>query len=474
MPDKDTYSNLSLLIKACYWNTAVASASRRLSAECLRMYGATYVQAHLYGVFESYWQKYDRLPMMDWFISQAHSFHERLSTPEYDQHRQELEALASAIVNGFTSEVNVKFFGDLISHIYKTTIGNMAIQNAASEAVNTGQYNVLAEQVGQVLINATSARESYSLFKKSKAKKLDVIPTGVPFMDRMLGGGLHRSNSYGILAPTGGGKTTLAGQIAVLAGLQGAKVALILTEQSVDEPELIDRFWALITGQKSDVFAPCDTEDDFPPHLMTEEVLRAKDVVDANVRAYDFARIQGDLDEIRGIAGGIDGFKPDIVILDWAGKLATQMVEQGHNCADNEVNALKYIASGMNNIANTQNVAAIVFHQLRSDCDRPMTRYTHVDANGCKQFCHTLSYGIVLHPRDDNDILLVATTKGRWIGRSEQLVELRGAYAKFVEVNGYMKGNKRWEKESDVSKMPDDPAANKSPIAKTYYNTVQE
>ena len=455
-------SSISLLVKACFCDRAVASAAGKLTAESLRNFGASYVQAYVFGCFEVYWNKYHELPMMAHVQDQLVAFHGQLLSPGLEPHKEELEQLSMSIIQGFKEPISVKFFGDLISQIYKSTIGNQLVSVAATEAIATGEYDLLADEVNKVRVQSSAARRSYSAFSKKKANKLTMLPVGIPWIDTLFGGAFRKGNSYGILAPTGGGKTTLAGQIGVLAALSGVKVALVLTEQSVDEPEFIDRFWALITNKPSRVFSQYESEDDFPADLVTDDHRATREKVDKALRVYDFAREPGDLETIRSIAAGMDGFKPDIVILDWAGKLATQMIEQGHRAADNETNALKYIATGMNEIAITERVASVVFHQLRSDCDSPMSRYSHTDANNCKQFCNTLAYGTVLHPKDDNNVLLIHTTKGRWTERAEQIVKLRGELAQFVPLTGYMRGRGRWEREADAGKMPDEPSKKKA------------
>jgi hypothetical protein len=466
VPDIALEKKLTLLVKACYHNKAVARISLKVGPESFSAYGANFPQVFMYSHLQSYFQAYGDLPMWEWTSLRLGEMFSQVVGSPLESSAQEL---GMALVSPFSGAINIKFFSEMIADIYRKVIGNHILATAANEAIASGNYNVLRTQLAQVSSQATGVRESHSPLSKKRAVKLDVMSSGIRFIDSIFGGGIRRHNSYGILAPTGGGKTTFAGQLAILYGLQGIKVSLIFTEQSVEEPELIDRFWALITGHKSDDFAAYDDEDDFPSNLVTPEHWKIREVIDKHVKLYDFAKQPGDLEEIRSLASGSDGFKPDIVILDWAGKLAVQLIECGHKVADNETNALKYIASGMNEIAIGENVASVVFHQLRSDCKNPMSKYDHTDANGCKQFCHTLGYGVVIHPRDSNDITLIRTSKGRWCSRSDHLAKLRGAHSEFVEVTGYSKGRGRWEKDSSVGKMPDAPKASVNTGSNTQY-----
>lgn len=66
-----------------------------------------------------------------------------------------------------------------------------------------------------------------------------LLPTGVPQLDRVLGGGLPQGTLAIILGPPGSGKTTLASQIAFAAAKRGQQ-ALLLTALSEPTTKLLD------------------------------------------------------------------------------------------------------------------------------------------------------------------------------------------------------------------------------------------
>ena len=66
-----------------------------------------------------------------------------------------------------------------------------------------------------------------------------LLPTGVPQLDRVLGGGLPQGTLAIILGPPGSGKTTLASQIAFAAAKRGEQ-ALLLTAFSEPTTKLLD------------------------------------------------------------------------------------------------------------------------------------------------------------------------------------------------------------------------------------------
>jgi circadian clock protein KaiC len=58
------------------------------------------------------------------------------------------------------------------------------------------------------------------------------IPSGLPDLDQMLGGGIDRGTSTALLGPAGSGKSALATQYAVSAARRGEKAAIFLFEES--------------------------------------------------------------------------------------------------------------------------------------------------------------------------------------------------------------------------------------------------
>ncbi|MDQ6799852.1 MAG: AAA family ATPase [Acidobacteriota bacterium] len=59
------------------------------------------------------------------------------------------------------------------------------------------------------------------------------IPSGLPELDKMVGGGIDRGTSTVIMGPAGSGKSSLSSQYAVAAAGRGEKVVLYLFEESI-------------------------------------------------------------------------------------------------------------------------------------------------------------------------------------------------------------------------------------------------
>lgn len=71
--------------------------------------------------------------------------------------------------------------------------------------------------------------------KEAELQKLNYLPTGISFLDEVLGGGLGKGESCLAVIPSGGGKTVLACQLAGQQLIMGKRVVIISTEQAINE-----------------------------------------------------------------------------------------------------------------------------------------------------------------------------------------------------------------------------------------------
>ena len=68
-----------------------------------------------------------------------------------------------------------------------------------------------------------------------RIKRAKVVPTGMPPVDKLIDGGMHRGGMGMVMGSSGHGKTAILGQLAVSASLQGYITAYITLEISGDE-----------------------------------------------------------------------------------------------------------------------------------------------------------------------------------------------------------------------------------------------
>jgi circadian clock protein KaiC len=94
-------------------------------------------------------------------------------------------------------------------------------------AFRGGTHDYLIERGGLRMFPRLVASEHYSHYKPK------VFSSGVPALDKLLGGGLDRGTSNLVLGPAGTGKSTLTLKFAVSACERGGRVAIYSFEESI-------------------------------------------------------------------------------------------------------------------------------------------------------------------------------------------------------------------------------------------------
>ena len=137
MIDQTKYAMINLLLKSCLHSTVVMSSAVKVSAENLRAYGATFIQASIYAILHRHWTAYKTQPSIDHLIAEMTALFQSLPQM-YGQAgealQQELSAIGTDIVQPLASEVQPRPLVDLINQIYREIVGNAVVAQAAQEA----------------------------------------------------------------------------------------------------------------------------------------------------------------------------------------------------------------------------------------------------------------------------------------------------------------------------------------------------
>lgn len=92
----------------------------------------------------------------------------------------------------------------------------------------TNEFPYLISDLGIELMPITAVKLDYIVSSER-------VPTGIPLLDEMLGGGLYRGSSVLISGNTGNGKTTLIASILCEAARRGERALFISSEESVSQ-----------------------------------------------------------------------------------------------------------------------------------------------------------------------------------------------------------------------------------------------
>ncbi len=253
--------------------------------------------------------------------------------------------------------------------------------------------------------------------------------TGLPWLDSRLGNGLGPVSGclIGILAPSGGGKTTLGNETAITGALAGQHTVLAMAEEGLTFT-VKTRLLSRTTGIPSQMLEQIDFGDIKEVCNMGAQLGLDPDAIAHRitmVRKYlhviDLVAVDGGLEEI---TRGVDtiafdaGEMPRLIYVDWAGHIADRIMSTGFKgrTFEKKHEAILAVVSFCADLATTTNQQVALSQQMlpaaaEGDPTKPTTMY---DAADCKMFCGLTKYMINLGGRCKRSaVQLAAITKAR-------------------------------------------------------------
>jgi hypothetical protein len=269
--------------------------------------------------------------------------------------------------------------------------------------------------------------------------------TGIIFLDRMLGGGTRCGESYGFLAPSGGGKTTLLNQIGTEVARRGHPFVIFHYEQQLrgkaDNPR--NEFWVgpyayalgLTKKRIEEIHSLTDLHDD--EREVYETV--SKELGDY-LYFFDFSgslntagsggteEIDAYLTDFKSKGIQIAGFG-----VDWFWLLMMRSLSLNTDERENaERRYAQSLVKKLKELADKHNCWVWINHQLAAakgtNCRQPV-KWT--DAAEFKSFAWTLDCCFGLSGLDENGVALLEMSKGRNLQVCKTSVKLDGAGARF-------------------------------------------
>lgn len=149
----------------------------------------------------------------------------------------------------------------------------------------------------------------------------DPLPTGIPELDVVLGGGTERSSLGVFLANSGDGKSLALCHIAAEAVWDGRRVAYVTAELS--ELQIKQRVYCNVLNMTAADLAMNPTEGEHRGQLLAQQGRNLGDlrVLYLTPKVGTVAQIR---QWLKDLARGEDGFAPEVLLVDYADKLAAK------------------------------------------------------------------------------------------------------------------------------------------------------
>lgn len=197
----------------------------------------------------------------------------------------------------------------------------------------------------------------------------DKVPTGITFLDYLLGGGIVWGEHGGCLGPPSGGKTLLANMLLCNMAIQGHNVLLLQFEQSIKyNSDIVSRIYSYLTQMPRSEFAD-KTYDELSD--AAKEALKSCEKISAHIRVGSFtdekvARTVGTI--IDTIEDSIkDGFTPKLVIIDWLGAVVSEFLAAATGTDANYPILAQNIQDKLITYGKTRNISFFFLHQSSNE-----------------------------------------------------------------------------------------------------------
>ena len=288
------------------------------------------------------------------------------------------------------------------------------------------------------------------------------VPTGVPFFDKLIGGGTLPGEVHGLLGPTGGGKTLLATQIGVEVARRGDRVLFFSYEENARE-KLRPRVLSCASGVPRDLIEGHEWADMDP---RTQSAIRAaRDALGDRYRILDRATQGESIAEIEATitAEARADRHPRLVIVDWLWPLLTRMaassqrtvgartLREPRHCAQAALEELK-------RLSERNSVVVLLLHQLNTQAAkrRAGSRHSWADGAEATSIAWLLHGCVSIGPADPNGVCTLAATKIRSTATGDTIVILNGRYCRFERPKRGMifdKARGEFVAEDDMNKL---------------------
>ena len=263
----------------------------------------------------------------------------------------------------------------------------------------------------------------------------DRTPTGVSFIDTLLGGGTIAGEVYGLIAPTGGGKTTTAVMLVSEVALSG-RVAAYFSYENELVPMISNRFYGYIGGIAKAEMDRVKSADDLTPEQRHKlDAANEKYNLGRYLKLIDMKKNNTGNDGVNSIEAELRKYHDrnehvDVLVIDQLQQFVDAwLIKMNKDPADRRI----YMQSVIEQLVDLarpdrMNCAIFILHQMRTEAKvrRPIAKPRLADASEDRSFDNWVQFCIAYGTLDSKHRFWATTTKGREAPTDAVIVELRG------------------------------------------------
>lgn len=410
--------------------------------------GLTYIQSTDFGPSErahstiwscasEYFKKYEKLPELDTLYGLLGTL---FANSEGFSDASVQNYIYQFTYNLFSLTLNTSYGIDILqSFIYVRRFRSRIFSWAEKGGVNPRDFKVELDGLRLEMSKASPVTP----FSRDISPVAGHMMTGVSFVDLMTGGGPCCGELIGFLAPSGGGKTTIANQIGVEMANLGRKFVIFQFEQSLTSGKYFQGVYSCATGINRNRI-----KNNFLDDLSCfsakekEKIEESKKSLEGNLFFFDMSGIgssastgQGGVMELDSVINSLanKGIKIDGFAIDWF----LPMADRAYAMAGSKREERKFYQSMMDQLkklAERHKVFCWVNHQIAPAAAGKRSGLKQTDSAEFKSFSWMCDICFTLTNLDIDGCGLFCVDKNRNGVKSSKFVKLDGPYAKFIGI----------------------------------------
>ncbi len=481
----------------------------QLTPDVLQRYGAHF--AAVIDIANSHYDEYEKLPPKDIFTTEINSWVENFDGDIADHQLESADrVLAKFISLDKTSRIEnrpkvIKYTKKLLEQVVQAGVESLV----SNKGLLAGLPELLQESIAKIeRIQSIDSVDIGAPFP-DELENLEVIKTvstGIDFLDTFMKGGHAAGEVYGLCAPYGVCKTTIACQLVVNAanyyqaqqntGLIDTLPVAYYVAYEEELPLVRPRFlsyaanchkdliaegkWSEMSTMKKKNYKPYekaryksmfDRNVKVPGEL--ERVNTAKDQLNKNMRVIDFSghdrrlyELSGDMEE--GIAKAIAKHQQTagnpgvaMVAIDYAGAAADRHCQVHNKDPDRQLRHLlgRFPLRVSHSIAKKFKCPAWILHQMDTKANSRKAGVVPAitDVSEAKNFMENCVYGFMVGTQTKDHLAVMACVKQRRSGKREPIViRVDGAFGRVLGTDGaYRIDRGRIVSTKDLNKISD-------------------
>ena len=376
---------------------------------------------------------------------------DRLDRQSYDEGVK--ADIRSTIANVYTvpdTELNPKLGLSILKKVIDTQITHKAKRELDELLLTGGSVAAMMARVSRDIASKTIGVQSSMLVRPFADPRRFMMtnatwPLGIPFIDTILNGGITSHEIIGLLAPSGGGKTTVAVQ-ATASYVRQSEMhhSLMFTYEQPIMGDIMTRMCTSMTGIDVSQFRGRNYEE--LDDVSRMKLSAATEKLDQRFIMADFSVSERGSRGLEDIKAAIEEVNPPesgpplLVIIDWfLPCLQRYMASKGTSASEKDAirrNGLEFINS-LKDYKNSRNVTFMITHQLNPTAANasPNRVPQWGDAAEWKGFAWEMDICFAIGRMSEEKVAWFTTSKVRTAAVDKRLIKLKGEFCRFDDAN---------------------------------------